>query len=258
MLRRVKKLNMELKRYETFQYMEFILQKKLYVIAFTILCIVIGAVYSYYKGSSYTSTALVFTGNANNDMLSKPDLIASEYSRYLSKDSKGSFQVKVADTMEITMSANGKNKSLLESQVSNAGKKYAQDLTTHFNAQNTIMKKYAQSAQQEIDATEQSIALYDHLLANNPSTEDANNYNQALMNKQDDLTGSRADLLDVQTQLAKAEKPQLMNVTTTAASRHMARNAGLAGVFGFFVMLVILIFSKYIIDARRYDHADDR
>ena len=69
-------MNTELKRYETFQYMKFIWQKKMYVIAFTILCIVIGAVYSYYKGSSYTSTALVFTGNANNDMLSKPDLIA--------------------------------------------------------------------------------------------------------------------------------------------------------------------------------------
>ena len=111
--------------------------------------------------------------------------------------------------MEITLSANGKNKSLLESQVGNAGKKYVQDLTTHFNAQNMIIKKYAQSVQKEIDATRAIHRLIRSLLANNPSTEDANNYNQDLINKQDDLTGSRADFIDIQTQLAMAEKPQL-------------------------------------------------
>ena len=59
------------------------------------------------------------------------------------------------------------------------------------------------------------------------------------------------DLLDTQTQIAMAEKPAFMNVTTKTAARNLVRNSALAGAFGLLVMLVILIFCKYIIDARR-------
>lgn len=248
-----KSLNTESRRYPTYQYIKFIWQKKIYLIGFTILCLLLGAVYSYSRGTSATTTAVIFTGNANNDMLSKPDLIAAKYSRYLSKDIKGSFQAQIADKMEITLSAKGKNKNTLESQVGKAAKKYVQDLTTNFNAQNNVRINYANSVQKEIDATQQSIALYDQLLANHPTGQTADNYNQALVTNQDALQSERSDLLDTQYQITTAEKPQLMSVTTKGTSHNTIRNSLLGAAFGFWVALVVLIFWKYISDARRYN-----
>src|ERR1700719_1693509 len=51
-----KSLNTESRRYPTYQYIKFIWQKKIYLIGFTILCLVIGAAYSYTRGTSATTT----------------------------------------------------------------------------------------------------------------------------------------------------------------------------------------------------------
>lgn len=110
---------MEKIKYPVYDYIKFIWKKKLLLIGFTILCMVIGAGLSYTKQTVYTSTALVFTGNGNNEKLSKPILITEEYKEEVPQNLRGSLNVKIAEPLQITLSLSGPDKEDVESNTKN-------------------------------------------------------------------------------------------------------------------------------------------
>jgi hypothetical protein len=221
-------------RYPVYDYLKFIWQKKYFLIGFTILCMIIAAVYNFGKTTSYTSTALVFTGNANNDELSKPTFITYNYKDLISTKIVDSFQVKIEEPMAISLTLSGSDKELVESEVTKAAKKYADDLKKNFDIQIGARKAYADALKDRIDALKKSQSFYnddDKLLT---STELLEQYH---MNE---------------IKLSLPEEPNFKGVSTTAASNHLLRNSLLGGALGFQLMLVLLVFWKYIINARRY------
>jgi uncharacterized protein involved in exopolysaccharide biosynthesis len=239
---------MEKIKYPVYDYIKFIWKKKLLLIGFTILCMVIGAGVSYTKQTVYTSTVLVFTGNGNNDELSKPDLIKSKYKKELPVALQNSLDVK-ADPYQITLSLSGPNKESVESNLTKVADQYTKDLTEEYNIQYGALENYRNALEKVIKQTEEAVSQYNQLILETTDQNQLFNYTEVLINQMD--SEYKADLLEVEKDLAIAEEPERNNVTTTQTSNNLFRNTLLAGAFGFQLMLVLLVLWKYIINARR-------
>ncbi|URT70552.1 Wzz/FepE/Etk N-terminal domain-containing protein [Cytobacillus firmus] len=239
---------MEKIKYPVYDYIKFIWKKKLLLIGFTILCMVIGAGFSYTKETVYTSTALVFTGNANNDELSKPDLIIAKYKKELPNALQNTLNVQ-ADPFQITFTLSGNDKETVESAMKKLAEQYEKDLMIEFNDQYGSLKDYVNALVKVVNQTEEAVSKYNQLLET--SDEDKLfNYTAVLISKMD--SEYKADLLEAKDLLSSAEPPIYNNeVTTTQTSNNLLRNTILAGAFGFQLMLVLLVLWKYIINARR-------
>jgi hypothetical protein len=220
---------MDSRKYPTYQYIRFIWQKKFLLIGLTILCMIITAVYSITKAHTYTSTALVFTGNGNNELLSKPDLIIDKYAKKLSPSVKGSLSAEILEPMQIQLTLSSKDKKLADSEIKKVGKLYTKDLTKQFNKQYNYREDYVKALENEIKAAKKSKVLAD----------------------KENLPKYNSDLDKNKTKLILFEKPELMNTTTVEKSNHTARNVVLVGAAVFQLMLIILVFWKYIIEARK-------
>lgn len=240
---------MEKIKYPVYDYIKFIWKKKFLLIGFTILCMVIGAGLSYTKQTVYTSTALVFTGNANNDELSKPDLIIAKYKKELPNALKNTLNVQ-ADPFQITFSLSGNDKETVESTMKKLAEQYEKDLLITFNDQYGSLEEYANALLNVVKQTEEAVSKYNQLILETSDDDKLFNYTEVLINKMD--AQYKADLLEAKDQLSSAEPPYFnKEVTTTQTSNNLLRNTILAGAFGFQLMLVLLVLWKYIINARR-------
>ncbi|WP_282140978.1 Wzz/FepE/Etk N-terminal domain-containing protein [Cytobacillus oceanisediminis] len=242
---------MEKIKYPVYDYIKFIWKKKLLLIGFTILCMVIGAGLSYTKQTVYTSTALVFTGNGNNEKLSKPVLITEEYKEEVPQNLRGSLNVKIAEPLQITLSLSGPDKEDVESNTKKLGEQYSDDLIDRFNKQYEVQEKYKNALEEKVKKTEEAISQYTQLIEENADEEKRVNYIEVLINKEEVAEKYRADLGEAEYDLALAESPELIEVSTVQSSNNLLKNILLAGAFGFQLMLVLLVLWKYIINARR-------
>ncbi|WP_282173977.1 Wzz/FepE/Etk N-terminal domain-containing protein [Cytobacillus firmus] len=242
---------MEKIKYPVYDYIKFIWKKKLLLIGFTILCMVIGAGLSYTKQTVYTSTALVFTGNGNNEKLSKPHLITDEYKDKVTENLSGSLNVKIAEPFQITLSLSGTDKEKVQSNTHKVAEQYTNDLTERFKVQYDVQENLRNALKGVVDKTNKTISEYDQLIQVTSDEYKLLHYNEMLLNKMEALDKYQADLEEIEYDLALAEWPELMNVTTTQTSNNLLRNTLLAGAFGFQLMLVLLVLWKYIINARR-------
>jgi Chain length determinant protein len=241
---------MEKIKYPVYDYIKFIWKKKLLLIGFTILCMVIGAGLSYMKPTVYTSTAVVFTGNGNNDELSKPDLIAGKYNEEF-PELNNSLNAK-ADPYQITLSLSGPNKEAVESNMKKVAEQYETDLREDFEKLKNNMEVYKNALEKEVKELEKAIPQYEKLIQETSSNSKHITYSDILINKMRLVDKYRADLYETKIDLDLLEEPAERSLKTIQSSNNnLLRNSLLAGAFGFQLMLVLLVLWKYIINARR-------
>lgn len=244
---------MDEQRYPVYDYVKFIWDKKLWLIVAAILFMIAGAAFSFTRTQSYTSTALVFTGNAENEMLSKPDLIKRVYMEDLPENLSGNLDVKIVEPFQIALSLSGTDKNKIESELTKVAGKYTDDMTKRFTDQYGVLERYAKAMEAKVEITDRSIETYTELVAKGGNEENLDRYTEILIKKEEKLVRYEEDLLEAEEDLTLAEKPRLMGVTTIATSNNLLRNILLGAAFGFQLMLLILVFWKYLLNARRFE-----
>jgi hypothetical protein len=243
---------MDDKKYPVYDYVKFIWNKKLWLILAAIICMIAGAAFSFTRTPNYTSNISIFTGNGENEMLSKPGFIESEYRDDLPENLSSSLNVKIVEPFNIALSLSGKNKNVVESELLNIAEKYKDDLTERFNDQKGVWVDYTKSLEDKVAITSDAIEMYTELASSKDvSEENLIHYKEILMKKEETLSRYMLDLQEANEELKLYEPPKRMDLTTTASSNNLLRNMLLGAVFGFQLMLVILIFWKYILNARR-------
>ncbi|MCM3663622.1 Wzz/FepE/Etk N-terminal domain-containing protein [Mesobacillus subterraneus] len=240
-------------KYPVYDYFKFIWDKKLLLILATILFMIAGAAFSFTRTPSYTSKAVVFTGNGENDKLSKPGLISGEYKEGLPENLRASFDVKIVEPFLISLSLSGPDKNTVESELIEAAAKYEADLKERYNEQKGVWDDYTKALKAKVEKTEQLIDTYREISSTEKNEENLNRYTEILMLKEEKLPRYYADLKEAEYELKLLEEPELKkdSITTTASSNNLLRNILLGGAFGFQLMLLILVFWKYVLNARR-------
>lgn len=234
-----------------YQYLLFIWKKKFYLIGFTIFCMVVAAILSYNPKPIYTSTALVFTGNAKNDKITKPHLIVEEYEEEISKELRNSFDAKIKEDFQITLTLSGENKEIVEKELKKVTEKYTNELKTRYNEQYDNLQNLVQTLEEREKKIKEEIKYYDQMLTKETNEELLTTYMILLEEKAQRLDKYIDDLHEANAKLVLFESPELMDITTVASKNNLLRNTLLGGAFGFQLMLIILVLWKYIIDARR-------
>jgi uncharacterized protein involved in exopolysaccharide biosynthesis len=238
-------------KYPVYDYVKFIWDKKLLLILATILFMIAGAVFSFTRTQNYTSTALVFTGTGNNEFLSKPDLIESKYKEDLPENLRNTLNVKIKEPYQIELSLAGTDKNTVESVVTELADKYVGDLTDRYKLQYGLLREHTKALKAKVEEVQQSLETYEEL-----STKEGNenlNYTDIgiLIKRYEALPRFEEDLTEAEYELALMEEPDLAKVTTNASSNNLLRNVFLGAALGFQLMLVILVFWKYVLNARR-------
>ncbi|WLR55515.1 Wzz/FepE/Etk N-terminal domain-containing protein [Mesobacillus subterraneus] len=242
---------MDEQKYPVYDYVKFIWNKKLWLVVAAILFMIAGAAFSFTRTTNYTSTALVFTGTGNNEFLSKPNLIESRYEKEFQGKFNGSLNVRIKEPYQIELSSTDTDKNRLESDVTMIAEKYYNDMNERYDVQYGLLEKQVKTIKEKIESIEQSLDTYGDL-ASKEADEDLN-YTDigTLIKRYEALPRYEEELLEAEYDLELMEKPDLVEVTTTASSNNLLRNMLLGGGLGLQLMLVILVFWKYVLNARR-------
>jgi uncharacterized protein involved in exopolysaccharide biosynthesis len=123
---------MDREKYIVYQYLRFIWQKKWYVVAAAVLFMLLGFLYSHRNPVVYTGQAVVFTGTAENDELSKPDLIRNYYNKLVPNKS---LTVTIPANFEIVLKVTDRNQQKAQQLIEKVGKQYVSDLKSDYTVQ---------------------------------------------------------------------------------------------------------------------------
>jgi uncharacterized protein involved in exopolysaccharide biosynthesis len=238
-------------KYPVYDYFKFIWDKKLLLILATILFMIAAAAFSFTRTESYTSKALVFTGNGENERLSKPALIISEYKDELPENLSSSLDAKIVEPFQIQLTLSGADKNTVESELNKTANNYVADLTERFSQQYGVLENYVKAMEAKVKNTQKSIDLYTELVYKEGNEENLNRYIEILIKKEEAQVRYEEDLVEAQDELVLAEPPRFEGMTTNASSNNLLRNVFLGAALGFQLMLVILVFWKYVLNARR-------
>jgi hypothetical protein len=238
-------------KYPVYDYVKFIWNKKLWLVIAAIICMIAGAAFSFTRTPIYTSKVVVFTGTGSNEFLSKPDLIKSRYEKEFKGEFNGNLNVSIKEPYQIEFSLSGADKNKVESDLKMIAEKYAEDMTNRYEVQYGLLNKQVKAIQEKIEKLSQSLETYENL--GSKEAEEELNYTDIgiLVKRFEALPRYEEDLAEAEYDLALMEEPEPLDVTTTASSNNLLRNMLLGAAFGFQLMLVILIFWKYILNARR-------
>lgn len=243
---------MDEQRYPVYDYVKFIWNRKLWLIVAAIVFMIAGAAFSFTRTESFTAKAVVFTGNGENERLSKPNFIIEDYKRGLPENLRGGLNAIILEPYQIQLSLTGSDKNSVESELKKATEQYKNDLKERFDDQKAILEKYVKVMEAKVVKTQNSIDLYTQLASKEGNEENLARYTEILTKKEEMQVRYEEDLLDAQEDLVLAEAPRYEGgVTTAASSNNLLRNMLLGGALGFQLMLVILVFWKYILNARR-------
>lgn len=241
---------MEKNKNTLYEYVIFIWRKKLWVIGFTILCLVIAGAFSFTSKQHVSATALVFTGNATNDFLSKPELIMDKYEETIPEDIRGSFFVKIEEPFQISLSLTGNDKETVEKELRKVAEKYTSDLKKRFDDQYKTLEQYTEILKRKIDKTEETINYYNEKISEETNGDKLSYYTELVIKAEEDIGEYYSEYYKANYKLTLAESPELMNINTEETGNNLTRNLLLAGAFGFQMMIIILVIWKYILNSR--------
>lgn len=253
---------MDKKNNTLFEYLLFIWKKKYYLIGFTIICMVAAAALSYTPKPLYKSTALIFSGNAQNDKLSKPMFIHSEYISMIPEDLQNSFDVDILEEFHITMTLAGHDKKRTENELKKIAEKYTNDLVARYKEQKNVHLKYEKAfteltSDEILEILKNEIFEIDEALINDKlKIEEASTNGGETVEDLHDILSRYVDFLIIkesykaEEEATLMEKPELMKISTVSSKNNFLKNTLLGGAFGFQLMLIILVLWKYILDAR--------
>lgn len=237
-------------KYVLYDYLKFIWNKKMFVILGLIAGLIIGGVYAMTRPVTYTGTALVFTGNAENDMLTKKELIRPKYQDEIPPHLGGSFTVNIPSDFQVTLSVTGSDRNEVESNINHVSELYVKDLDEGFTRQYDAIEGYSSALSGSIEKTEALLDLYNEKLLTASPT-DSNVYQEEIMKLERQLEKDKENRAENEIDKSIMERPELMTVNMSVNDTSVLLYSLLAGAGLLQAVLVLLVLWKYLRDAAR-------
>ncbi|MEH7235744.1 Wzz/FepE/Etk N-terminal domain-containing protein [Bacillus sp. JJ1562] len=241
----------EQNQYILYGYLQFLWKKKWLILLATIIGMGLGYAYALMQPTTYTSTATVFTGNAQNEELSKTKIIKGKYKKILPEDLKGGFIVNIADTNVIDLNLVGSNKPEVEDNIELVAGAFEKDLMKNFKMQEQAIKDYYDFLDGELENPE---GLLNKINKNNLLKSLPESLNTKIV--ENILTMQLAYMeenyhqLDIE--LSGMKEPYISDILHSENKPNPLRYIVLGGAALFQLMLIIVVLWKYIINARQF------
>lgn len=243
--------SMNFKDYPVYDYLLYLWKKKWIILAITILGMGFGFAITYFQQDTYKSTALIFTGNAKNDLLTKPMLIEETYKEQVDESISASLDATILEPFHITLSLTGSNQQLVQENLESVSRLYTQELLDRYTNQSGQVVMF----QETLSAKLANLESYNEELKGAlETTEDVTiraDYLKIISENEVVMAELQEDLFDASLTIEQYEEPQLMSVSNQTESAFSLITLLLVGLLSFQIALVYVVLKKYLLNAQQ-------
>lgn len=237
------------KSYAFYDYLAFMWQKKLWLIAIPLVAIIVAIIISSLTKPTYQGSVLFNIADATDDKVAVPDIIMSNYQDLLPKEIQPSLQVIVPKYKQIQLQLSGKDKEQVTKGFQDVTKAYYADLQKVFQQKRDLSSKYMETLQRRVNSLEQAAKVIKPSSVNIQTLEAYTNLHEELATNQEQLQSSKLDLASLQAPVI-VPPSSLDNLTVTEKASPWKANIAIALLAGIIVAIVVVALWKYILDAK--------
>lgn len=242
---------MNFKEYPVYDYLLYVWKKKWAIVAFAILGMCFAFVITFFQDSTYKSTALIFTGNAKNDLLTKPLLIEETYKDQIDESLNSTFDASILEPFHITLSLSGSDQQVVQENIESVAKLYEKELIDRYKNQSNQVVNFQETLTEKLTNLEK----YNQELKNElETTEDITlkaEYLKTISENEVVLAELQEDLFDASLTIEQYEEPKLMSISDGTESQSSIFTILLIGLLSFQIALIYFAIKKYILNAQQ-------
>ncbi|MXQ55978.1 hypothetical protein [Shimazuella alba] len=237
------------KSYAFYDYLAFMWQKKLWLIAIPLIAVVLAIIVSSFTRPTYQGSVLFNVADATDDKVTVPDIILSSYQKLLPKDLQPSLQAIVPKYKQVQIQISGKDKEQVTKGFQTVVKAYYTDLQKVYQQKVNLSKQYMATLQQRVATLEQASKSIKPSSVNAQSLEAFTDLQKELATRQEQLQSSKLDLASVQAPVI-VPPGSLEDLTISEKASPWKANILIALLSGIILAVVVVTLWKYILDAR--------
>jgi uncharacterized protein involved in exopolysaccharide biosynthesis len=234
------------KSYAFYDYLAFMWQKKLWLVAIPFIAIIIAVIVSALSKPTYQGMVLFNVADATDDKVTVPDIIISTYQDLLPKDIQPSLQVIVPKYKQVQIQLSGKNKEQVQNGFQKVSNAYYADLQKVYQQKIKLSEQYMVTLQQRVNTLEQAAII---IKPTSTNVEAFTNLQNELATRQEQLQSSKLDLASAQAPVI-VPPDSLENLTVTEKASPWKANLAIALLAGIILGIVVVTLWKYILDAK--------
>lgn len=236
-------------RYVFFEYLLFFWKRKKVFLLIPIVFVVGALLLGLFQKNVYTGQAVIAVGSITTDSLINPDIIQGNYKKDLDPDVKSSFQVVVPKNGQVRMQVSGGDQATVQNNIDKVSKAYLDSLQTLYNKRMDMYQQQTQALNKRIEELGKATEFYRDKVNKNPSDIVTG---ELLIENEKELSRAQDSAQVISIDLLYLEGPSLvLEPTVTKQRSPLVSNLLVALALSVVGMILVLVFWKYIDDAKR-------
>ncbi len=229
------------------QYLQYLWKRKWLILLVTVLFAALGYVYEKTRyQETFSGTANIFMGNANNDEWSKIRFIEPKLKELLPEEYKEKLDVSIPGDFQLQIELKGTNSNEVEENLDKVSTYYVKKLEERFKEQENAKGNYIIPLEENIEVLEEQLNYLRTQMAKSPSDEKVTDrYHKNLEYILDYYSTAEDEVL--------LEAPELVEQTVIPINNKPFLNPLTAAALGFQLMIVFLVLYKLFTDLLKAD-----
>jgi putative lipoic acid-binding regulatory protein len=229
------------------QYLQYLWKRKWLILLVTVLFAGLGYVYEKTRyQETFSGTANIFMGNANNDEWSKIRFIEPRLKELLPEKYKEKLDVSIPGDFQLQIKLNGTNSDEVKENLDKVSTYYVKKLEERFKQQESAKGNYFSKLEENIDFLEEhSVHLKQQAKKSLGDQEASDRYYKNLE--------FILDYYSITEDVVLLEAPELVDQTVIPVFNKPFLNPLTAAALGFQLMIVFLVLYKFFRDSLKVD-----
>ncbi|MFC7373056.1 Wzz/FepE/Etk N-terminal domain-containing protein [Fictibacillus iocasae] len=239
----------EEKRYVLYDYLRFFWNKKWVFLAVPLLTLGLAFLYSMLQPVSYQGRTIIFTGDFKGSE-TDPAVVKDMYK----DEAKGlGYSVEVFERGQLVFTVTGSDKEKVQKVSEEISSKHFKLLQSEHGELIRITEEGKSAKEKHLESLDELMSAYESQMSKGTLSDEE----QARMSElQLASTNIEEGIVNMEKDIALFEAPQKLDTAVEESSRNTKAYVALGLVAGIFLSLVLLVFWKYIDEARRYRQHD--
>lgn len=241
----------EKKPFILYEYLMFFWRKKVVFIIIPLIFALLGfgASYLYPNNGKYVGNATVFTGAIDLKAMTNPSHVVAQFG----EDVDGEIDAYVSSESYIKIKVFSDDKEELAKDLNNMVEGIEAKLLESYDLRLSFTEKRLETLEQREVELKEAIEIYlDELENGNLTIEESQEYTKLLSTSEVELTDAQTKAQSVRNDIAFFEKPAIVKNEVTLAQKYTTEFVAAGIILGIFAAVLLLMFWKYILDARNY------
>lgn len=245
------KLSAQKEQFILYGYLKYFWEKKWILVIVPILSMVIaiGVKFTFFNPIPYIGNATIYTGSVNSEVLTNPNNIIGKYDDKV----EGQLNITVPTSKYLRINIQGENEQLVNEDLENVKEQILNELLKNYEERLNITSENLEALEEKRISLEETITNY------SIKYEEGNSSDFQLSNPIDILLWSESEhskivskIQNMKNDLVFFEEPDVTSYSVKETNKYIVETLFIGFILGIILAITLLIFLKYIFDARRF------